>query len=108
MLVLIVALWCTIPTVSRAIRPPNPYNYWWLRSPVTGNIDNGARVVKPDGVVYSGYNFVGYESYGRRSPSTYFLYGDGMSYRTESSGNVDIVNDSVMQFTNVTDSYGRI
>ena len=36
-----------------------------------------------------------------------FLYGDGMSYRTESSGNVDIVNDSVMQFTNVINSYGR-
>lgn len=45
-------------------------------------------------------------SYGLFSPGTYFIYGDGMSYRVDSSGNVDTVNDNVMQFRNVTDSYG--
>lgn len=97
MLVLIVVLWCMIPTVSRVIRPPNPYKKWWLRSPITGNIDNGARVVKPDGVVYSGYYFVGYDSYGRRSPDTYF----GNVWNVMSDGDVSY------DFNGVSNSYGR-
>ena len=29
------------PTVSRAIRPPKLYKYWWLRSPYTGSTSTG-------------------------------------------------------------------
>ena len=52
-----------IPTVSRTIGSPNPYNYWWLRSPYTGNI-SGAYLVSPDGGVYVGFDYVD-NSYGR-------------------------------------------
>lgn len=45
------------------------------------------------------------DSYG--SPGTLILYSDGMSYRSDGSGNIDTVNDGVMQFRNVTDSYGN-
>ena len=41
------------------------------------------------------------------SPCTLILYSDGMSYRSDGSGNIDTVNDGVMQFRNVTDSYGN-
>ena len=61
----------TIPTVSRAIEPPNPYKYWWLRSPHT-DVSNNSCLVHPSGdviVTYDGY-FVDY-SYGRvNSPVT--------------------------------------
>ena len=50
-----------VPTVSRAIGPPNPYKYWWLRSPSTG-WDVSVGYVDPSGDVYG--NNVN-DSYGR-------------------------------------------
>ena len=53
-----------IPTVSRAIGPPNSYKYWWLRSPDTyGGSD--AYYVRSDGDVDYGIDIVYYNSYGR-------------------------------------------
>ena len=57
------------------------------------------------GNLYVGNDYGIHHSYGIFSPGAYFLYGDGMSHRVDSSGNVDMVNDNVMQFRNVTDSY---
>ena len=51
------------------------------------------------------YNLFIDDSYG--SPCTLILYSDGMSYRLDGYGNIDTVNDGVMQFRNVTDSYGN-
>lgn len=53
----------TIPTVSRAIRLPNPYKYWWLRSPVT-SCDDSDGFINPSG--YVGVYTTGhvYRSYG--------------------------------------------
>ena len=54
----------TIPTVSREIRPPNPYKKWWLRSPFT-IVSDFACFVDLSGDVHglNGSNYV-YVSYG--------------------------------------------
>ena len=61
----------TIPTVSRANRSPNPYKYWWLRSP--DRSDYYAWIVWPFGDVHNSYdngaNGVD-SSYDRESPGT--------------------------------------
>ena len=53
-----------IPTVSRTIGSPNPYNYWWLRSPVT-DYSSYAYLVSPSGDVYSYGDYHVYDSCGR-------------------------------------------
>ena len=81
-------------------------SYGRLISPYVDN-SSLAYLVSPSGDVYS-YIVGGYgitDSYG--SPGTLILYSDGMSYRSDGSGNIDTVNDGVMQFRNVTDSYGN-
>ena len=100
MLVLIVALWCTIPTASRVIRPPNPYKKWWLRSPNT-IYGFSAWLVNPSGGVNSyGGNDGVYSSYGRPiSPGTDWDHSANYGFPT---GDVSGVNGS-----NVSLSYGR-
>lgn len=66
-----------------------------------------AFVVHPDGVVVNHYD-VSWDSCGRQdSPCTLIIYNDGMSYRSDGSGNIDTVDGDGMQFRNVTDSYGQ-
>ena len=62
-----------LPTVSRAIGPPNHYKYWWLRSPMTGG-DVSEFLVISSGNIYftddsgsSVYNNSYGRSYNRRA-----------------------------------------
>ena len=91
-----------IPTVSRVIGPPNPYNYWWLRSPYTDYIGDyyyGAWHVTSLGAVGVSYNVV-IDSYGRIyfSPDSFMYYNYTSFY---------VIEDGSMSTYAVEYSYGR-
>ena len=58
----------TIPTGYRAIGPPNPYKYWWLRSLCTDYYYNACHVDQ-DGYIgtYDGYHDYVDVSYGHKN-----------------------------------------
>ena len=60
-----ITMFAIVPTVFRAISPPNPYKYWWLRSPDADYVSNYACAVYSSGFVNTngGGDYV-YWSYG--------------------------------------------
>ena len=57
------------------IGPPSPYNYWWLRSPGTGDSGIAWYINPSGGVGTNGDGDVDYSSYGRTiSPDSFMHY----------------------------------
>ena len=77
-----IATMSAFPTGSRVIGPPNPYKYWWLRSPYTGTTVH-AYYVRSDGDVdFNGYTVYNV-SYGRISPDSFMYYNYTSFYLIE-------------------------
>ena len=99
------------PTVSRAIEPPNPYKYWWLRSPNTVWDDNYAHFVDPDGDVYDYNSYSVTRSYGRLLDSLFQIYPKYWWLRSPYTSNDHVAAivrlSGDVYYSNVYDSYGR-
>ena len=82
-------------------------NYWWLRSPFTGNT-NHAWQVDPSGYVIYGHYGIVANSYG--SPDISFIFGKGFARVVSKSGSIGIGDfvDAGANAENITLSYGKL